>query len=113
VALTTFDELVSRCGLDRVDVVKLDLEGAEYRALSGARGMLSNLRPLILTELSEASLAHQGASAAMLLELLEAANYVILTMDDETGRPVPMQPGNPLSDMIVAVHAQRKWPGLH
>ena len=113
VALTTFDELVSQTGLDRVDIVKLDLEGAEYRALSGARGLLRTLRPLILTELSEASLAHQGASAAMLLELLEAADYVVYTMDDETGRPVRMRPGNALSDMIVAAHSQRKWPGLH
>ena len=113
VALTTLDELVSQYGLDRVDVVKLDLEGAEYRALSGARRLLNRLRPLILMELSETLLAHQGASTAILLAMLEAANYMIFTIDDETGRPVPLPPGNAPSDMIVAVHAQRDWPGLY
>jgi FkbM family methyltransferase len=113
VALTTLDALASKYRLKRVDIMKLDLEGAEYRALSAARRLLARHRPLIISELSENSLLHQGASAAMLLQLFEDANYRVFAMSSETGEPVPRAAGDSSeSDTIVAVHAERDWPGL-
>lgn len=43
--LTTIDKLVAERKLDRVDVIKLDIEGAESRALRGARETLNRFRP--------------------------------------------------------------------
>ena len=43
--------------VDRVDVVKLDIEGAEYRAVSGARQLLERSRPIIFSEFSPPGLA--------------------------------------------------------
>ncbi|MFB3918406.1 MAG: FkbM family methyltransferase [Terriglobales bacterium] len=43
--LTTIDRLVEEFGLPRVDVIKMDIEGAERNALAGARATLSRLRP--------------------------------------------------------------------
>ena len=43
--LTTIDKLVSELGLPRVDFIKMDIEGAEVRAVEGARETISRHRP--------------------------------------------------------------------
>lgn len=45
VVTETIDALVARGGLDRVDFVKLDIEGAELAALRGASDTLRRFRP--------------------------------------------------------------------
>lgn len=39
------DEIVEQLGLDRVDFIKMDIEGAERQALKGAERTLKNYRP--------------------------------------------------------------------
>jgi FkbM family methyltransferase len=110
VAATTLDALAAERRLERLDVVKLDLEGAELRALKGARRVLAELKPLLLIELSDAALKNQGGSQAALLELLRAAGYVVLTFAQATGEPAPLRDtGAPPSPNIVAVHGERDW----
>ncbi len=43
--VTTIDQIVAELKLDRVDVIKMDVEGAECRALRGARETLRRFRP--------------------------------------------------------------------
>lgn len=45
VALTTIDKLVDELKLDRVDFIKMDTEGAEKRALAGARQTIAKFKP--------------------------------------------------------------------
>lgn len=45
VPLTTLDKLVSELRLQRVDFLKMDIEGAEPKALAGGAGLLSNFHP--------------------------------------------------------------------
>lgn len=45
VPLTTIDNLVRELKLERVDFIKMDIEGAETKALNGARETLSRFRP--------------------------------------------------------------------
>lgn len=47
VTLTTIDQIVEELGLSRLDVLKMDIEGAEQRALAGARQSLTRFRPLL------------------------------------------------------------------
>jgi FkbM family methyltransferase len=45
--LTTIDRAVSELKLDRVDYIKMDIEGAETRALAGARGIIARFHPVL------------------------------------------------------------------
>lgn len=44
-ALTTIDKLVEELKLDRVDFIKMDIEGAETRALNGGRATIAKFHP--------------------------------------------------------------------
>lgn len=44
------DDWVTNSGLDRVDLIKIDVEGAEVRVLQGSRATLSQYNPIVITE---------------------------------------------------------------
>jgi hypothetical protein len=47
IPLTTIDHLVKELNLDRVDYIKMDIEGSEPRALEGAQETLKKFKPRI------------------------------------------------------------------
>ncbi len=76
VPAVTLDGWVADAGLERLDLVKLDVEGAELRAIAGARGTLERLRPALIVECNPPSLARtDGASAHDLFAALQAIGY--------------------------------------
>ncbi len=66
-------------GLERCDVIKMDIEGAEPKAMEGAEKLLSRTRPVILSELHWVQLAAvSGSSCSQFVAAMEARNYVCL-----------------------------------
>jgi FkbM family methyltransferase len=112
VELQSLDELVRAESLGRVDVIKLDIEGAEFKALAGARQTLVRHRPLLLLEVADAALCNQGSSASELLSLLRELGYAVFTFEAASGRPTPRAEDRLLSENIVAAHPSRRWAGL-
>jgi FkbM family methyltransferase len=53
VSVTTLDAAVAQQRWDRVDFIKIDVEGMELEVLRGARGTLESLRPVVLFETLE------------------------------------------------------------
>jgi FkbM family methyltransferase len=49
----TLDEVVRTLNLDKIDLVKIDVEGAEAYVLSGAQKVIDEFRPLLLVEVLE------------------------------------------------------------
>jgi len=45
VALTTIDKMVGELGLAKVDFIKMDIEGAEQKAVLGAKNTIAKFRP--------------------------------------------------------------------
>ena len=85
------DDIVLREGLSHVDVVKLDVEGAELLALKGAAGILERFRPMVLLEVSDRALCHQGCNSAQIWDFCRQRGYQIFAFDQRTGLPVPAQ----------------------
>jgi len=53
VPLTTIDKLAAELKLDRVDFIKLDIEGAETNALAGARETLARFKPRLAISVNQ------------------------------------------------------------
>ena len=95
------DDAVLAEGLSRVDLLKVDVEGAELALLRGAKEVLRRHRPLLLLEVNEGSLSRQGSSSAEVLALLDEAGYTVQVFA-ASGDVVPLGEA-PLSDNVVAV----------
>jgi FkbM family methyltransferase len=100
VEVRRLDEVLNENPLARLDLMKIDVEGAELRLLRGAIETLRKYRPVLLFEVSEGSLKHQGGSPRELLAFLHTENYLIYTFDRVTGLPVPAAPGVFAENMI-------------
>jgi FkbM family methyltransferase len=73
----TLDSLVKSKGYHRVDLLKIDVEGAELRVLKGATDLLRQFRPRIVCELIPENLEEQGDSVGGLNELLLELGYSV------------------------------------
>ncbi len=69
------DSYVSRRALPRVDVIKMDIQGAEPFALEGARKMLADWHPTLMMEVHRPSLAALGSSPEALWAFLSQFGY--------------------------------------
>jgi FkbM family methyltransferase len=59
----------------RIDFIKMDIEGSEFKALSGAAKTISEFHPPILIELNESALRSCGSSARQVKECLFSFGY--------------------------------------
>lgn len=91
----------------RIDVIKMDIEGAEAKALAGMRGLLRRHRPLLLTEFSPDLLRVSSGvePEAYLAALAEAHDLFVLPTDGGPERG-PLTPAEVLA-------AQRAAGGTH
>ncbi len=108
VQVEALDNVVERLGLTKVDVLKIDVEGAEASVIAGAHTTLRNMRPILLMELNDLPLRAQGNSAAELLATLrETLGYEVLNFSEKTGRIELCTEGARLSENIVAATRER------
>jgi len=106
IELEPLDAVVRAQALGRVDLLKIDVEGAELAVLQGAEELLARSRPLVLFELLEAALRGQGASAQAVLDFLAARGFDILKFDASGGLS-PLRGLAEASTNLVAVPSER------
>ncbi len=84
----TLDSVVSSLKLDRVDYIKLDIDGFECGMLRGAKDVIQRWHPIIIMELAPYALEEQGASINELIQLLKEFGYAIYSMS--SAAPIDM-----------------------
>jgi FkbM family methyltransferase len=71
----TLDSFVSGQGLERVDFVKVDVEGAEHLVLAGAKNLLMEQSPILFFEMWDSYMRDFGTTPATFYKLLRQAGY--------------------------------------
>jgi FkbM family methyltransferase len=75
ITVTTLDDYIGEKGLQRVDLVKIDVEGFEMNVVRGAHATLQRLHPVLFIEISDGLLRRQGSSGSDLVAVLIALGY--------------------------------------
>lgn len=84
VASCTLDSLLAGYGVSRVDVMKMDVEGAEPLVLAGAAGILGRDRPVLVSEFYPLALdSSPWGSATGYLAQLRALGYRLSVIGHE------------------------------
>jgi FkbM family methyltransferase len=80
----SLDGVLRKASIEHVDVVKIDVEGAEELVLRGARNTLKTMRPIIIFEINPEASACLSLSAQGASELLKSLGYELLVLDEHT-----------------------------
>lgn len=75
VALRRLDSVLAELGIRRVDMMKVDVQGAEASLLRGAMGMLQAWRPIIIFEIDATAAREMGVPTTEAWDLLVRFGY--------------------------------------
>ena len=93
VACDTVDAVVARLRLDRVDFIKIDVEGFEWRVLKGAQETISRFKPVICMEFNSWCLTAFGD-----VNIVAFADWLFAKFPVVCVANLPLQPmTNPMS----------------
>jgi FkbM family methyltransferase len=80
----TLDDYCRREGLNRVDFIRMDIEGAEQRALEGALQVIERDHPHVLIEIHPQMLeARFGGSAEAVIDLFRSRGYRMFALNGD------------------------------
>jgi FkbM family methyltransferase len=91
VEISTLDRFVEERGFQRLDFVKIDVEGFEERVLRGGVNTLARFHPLILIEIQPSTFERAGTSAVKVAELLIDHGYVVMQAKRRTLVPLEVR----------------------
>jgi FkbM family methyltransferase len=92
VTLTTLDSFCESLALDRLDVLILDVEGYEERALKGAALTLTRFKPLVFVELFPPVMDRQGSSPEAAARVLTGLGYELYAARRGELQPLRIMP---------------------
>lgn len=79
---------------DRVDVIKMDIEGAEFNALIGMRKTISKSKKLTLfVEFNPSLLEEAGVEPFDLITLLKSLGFELYLIDEDIKQLIPLGVG--------------------
>jgi FkbM family methyltransferase len=82
VNVTTLDSFAAESGITKIDILKIDIEGAEERALSGAEQLLKNSPDVVIVmEIYGPSAAQCGCSSTCLVRMLNNWGFSMFEID--------------------------------
>jgi hypothetical protein len=69
------DDFVEREKIERVDAIKIDVEGAELRVIRGADKTIRRDKPILMVEIQAATLQAAGTTPEELFETIVSYGY--------------------------------------
>ena len=71
------DAIIREAGVSRVDLIKIDVEGAEFSVLKGAQEALALYHPVLLVELDDQLLNSMETTSAAIIAFLRSCGYAL------------------------------------
>jgi FkbM family methyltransferase len=75
ISIVKLDDFIEENGINRLDFMKIDVEGFEYQVIKGGENALKTLKPTLFIELDDNNLRANGKSAVELMHLLKSLGY--------------------------------------
>jgi FkbM family methyltransferase len=94
VEVLPIDQIVREAALPRVDVMKIDVEGAEGQVLRGAQETLSQFHPLLIVELDREGERAFGDEPEKVLDCLRNLGYAFYALRRRRLMPLAGLPGD-------------------
>ena len=109
VNVTTLDSLLKdRDDIDTIDIVKVDIEGAEYGFLQGAKKTLETFEPIIVMELEEHRLSKYNVTADHIFTFMTGLGYKHLSVAEDS-----ITEGNTFAEDLKAARNFIFYTGNH
>lgn len=80
---TTLDKYVDIENIGRVDIIKVDVEGAELNVLKGGNGLLDRFRPHVLMELDQRYLERAGRTPDDVVDFWHRRDYTLHRIEND------------------------------
>lgn len=74
----TLDDYASNNSIEKIDLIKIDIEGGEYNAILGMTKILSDSKPQVLIEINHQTLQDSGRTEKEIIDLFNQFNYRII-----------------------------------
>jgi len=86
VEINTLDNFLSQNynSLNKIDLIKIDVEGFEFNVLKGAKNTIERYTPVLFIEVDDNNLKAQSASAKELIHLLSETGYSVEHAENKT-----------------------------
>jgi FkbM family methyltransferase len=89
VPLRRFDDVACESGLTRLDIMKIDVEGAELMVLKGTENSIKKFRPVIIAEISACKFRRAGYTPEDLLGYLDTLDYDVRDLENGSANLPP------------------------
>lgn len=108
VPVTTLDHYCQENKLTQVDLIKIDVEGAEAFVLAGARETLKRFRPHLIIEVLDGALACHGVVASEIESMLRDCGYEFYSVSEANAELILLEHfGLDRSANVVAIHREK------
>ncbi|MBX3241466.1 MAG: FkbM family methyltransferase [Chitinophagaceae bacterium] len=108
VSITTLDEWIQENRIEKIDILKIDVEGFDYKVLSGFEKNIERFKPIVIIEVIAAQLFRFGSTPADIYNFLESRGYkAFIAAVPLTLRPVKSGAEN---DCVVFLHQDYTIP---
>lgn len=102
VATESLDDVLRKIHVYHVDIIKMDVQGAEELVLRGARTILNLKRPIVIFEIYPEGTVSLGLTPYGAWELLENLGYEFFVIDGRGALHRKQSP--PVGGNVVAIH---------
>jgi len=99
----SLDTVLKQTSVGRVDVIKMDVQGAEELALRGANEIVSSMRPIVIFEFFPEGAISLGLSPNGPWDFLEGHGYEFFIVDDRGAVSRLLSPPPAIAN-ILAIH---------